>query len=891
MNAARSSTFNIMFDDKPLERTSPEHLSPEHQQIIPSVQPIYPTTNLAIEPASAPSSQKGDTGNKEKGSHRKEYNKDIGDIIDTEEYIVNREDSSERPISTPSEDAYKGDLGGVQSADRENEQFAAFIKNLEKAKYECEGMNVQGQGTQNIQKINITKEKDEDEREVIPIDYENIPHKNPIESANFLTPDKMKSEDYIDSQSSTKNVEIRTSIKSDENTKDFNRLSSNSAKRNKSPIQYYCPQKPKDFSKIEPIMKGLKSPPQHTGNKGGSGIGTPDHITTNSQDKLKIQDLLKKSTTNIIAPDQSKYNKLMNYLEEVDEEVAKTEIRRTQISSIDFEQYNPKHINSETLFDIKGKVSNMTLELQECYNTIQSLRDALVTERESRTELIKTLKAEQDINLDKQKAEFESVIERHVNFLDQLVNDKKELTDRCEAHKNKIRELEHRSEKKLKDLGSKHDVQLKKNKEAWLASEKLRREKWMQEKTHEIKEVTVRGLEPEIQRILMDKKKELRVQEDKHQQQLLAQKELIVAEYEDKIKVLKGKLQEEHEEMIEKERGKSQVKLGSQYTRLEKEYEEQKKRWKDSILEECSRVELLRRKDQQNYELQIDLLSKQNEEKVQKNNIYYKEKMDEIERRYKNEIKDIKENIKVESTEWKDRYIKKQNEELKEKMKGIRDQMIKERNKEIELVINKIGDETYGSKQALIKEYDQKISDQEIRYKNELELLSHSVEDWMKRYKEMKKGKDMLDENLDILSRKLADNEYSKASNSQIIEQLECTIERLNGRLGSINSQHQTEQMKIDEQYILNRERLEKEIRAQNEEIVDLKGQFQSHTMHVQEKYRKEMEDLEERIKRALTKKEEVIHTLKEENLLRMGQIEKYKELLVKQRKELLGAH
>ena len=159
MNAARSSTFNIMFDDKPLERTSPEHLSPEHQQIIPSVQPIYPTTNLAIEPASAPSSQKGDTGNKEKGSHRKEYNKDIGDIIDTEEYIVNREDSSERPISTPSEDAYKGDLGGVQSADRENEQFAAFMKNLEKAKYECEGMNVQGQGTQNIQKINITKEK------------------------------------------------------------------------------------------------------------------------------------------------------------------------------------------------------------------------------------------------------------------------------------------------------------------------------------------------------------------------------------------------------------------------------------------------------------------------------------------------------------------------------------------------------------------------------------------------------------------------------------------------------------------------------------------------------------------------------------------------------------
>ena len=38
-------------------------------------------------------------------------------------------------------------------------------------------------------------------------------------------------------------------------------------------------------------------------------------------------------------------------------------------------------------------------------------------------------------------------------------------------------------------------------------SEKIRRDTWMQEKSREIKEMTVKGLEPEIQRLLTKHKK------------------------------------------------------------------------------------------------------------------------------------------------------------------------------------------------------------------------------------------------------------------------------------------------------------------------------------------------------------------------------------------------
>ena len=41
-------------------------------------------------------------------------------------------------------------------------------------------------------------------------------------------------------------------------------------------------------------------------------------------------------------------------------------------------------------------------------------------------------------------------------------------------------------------------VELKKNRDAWVASEKIRKEKWEKEKITDIRAQTVKGLEPEI---------------------------------------------------------------------------------------------------------------------------------------------------------------------------------------------------------------------------------------------------------------------------------------------------------------------------------------------------------------------------------------------------------
>jgi len=71
-------------------------------------------------------------------------------------------------------------------------------------------------------------------------------------------------------------------------------------------------------------------------------------------------------------------------------------------------------------------------------------------------------------------------------------------------------------------------VELKKNREAWLAAEKVRKERWEKDKVQEIRSQTVKGLEPEIQRIIERNKEDLRRAEEQHQTELRERKETVL---------------------------------------------------------------------------------------------------------------------------------------------------------------------------------------------------------------------------------------------------------------------------------------------------------------------------------------------------------------------------
>lgn len=80
-----------------------------------------------------------------------------------------------------------------------------------------------------------------------------------------------------------------------------------------------------------------------------------------------------------------------------------------------------------------------------------------------------------------------------------------------------------------------------------MASEKVRRQKWEQERIHEIRAQTVKGLEPEIQRIVERNKDELRKVHDLHIEDLRRKKQEWQEETERKVSELRERLQGEKE--------------------------------------------------------------------------------------------------------------------------------------------------------------------------------------------------------------------------------------------------------------------------------------------------------------------------------------------------------
>ena len=101
-----------------------------------------------------------------------------------------------------------------------------------------------------------------------------------------------------------------------------------------------------------------------------------------------------------------------------------------------------------------------------------------------------------------------------------MLNDKKELTSQCEAMVAQLKEAEKKFAVRLKAVKEGHAIELKRQKDISSGSERARREKWVTEQTKKIKEMTIKGLEPEIERLVAAHKEDMHRLHELHQAEL-----------------------------------------------------------------------------------------------------------------------------------------------------------------------------------------------------------------------------------------------------------------------------------------------------------------------------------------------------------------------------------
>jgi len=529
---------------------------------------------------------------------------------------------------------------------------------------------------------------------------------------------------------------------------------------------------------------------------------------------------------------------------------------------------------SQMASDISNAIAAQKEELNERQKSVNILQKALQEQRNFTASHLQEVNKEHKQQLNLQRQEYEGTIQRHLSFIDQLIDDKKVLSQKCEELVKKLKETDQKYTSKLKTVEDNHTVELKKQKEISEAAEKLRREKWIQEKTVQIKEMTVKGLEPDIQKLIAKHKAEIKKIKAMHQGELLEADERAGRKYIKQIEDLREQLESEKDLAVQKERDAARQRYEKQLEQEEQAYQQQRRRLYADVQEEKERLADQMQKLKQETTQEKNASQESYRHTVVKMQEEQQKKFDDIERRHASEMASLKEQLEIEKQQWIENYMKKQDTYLLAKERELKEGVREARDKEIEMVISKLEKETARAKEEYEKASDNRIKRIRDKYENEMKELERSEKVYQERYSQAKeKSNDLENEVIRLRSQ-------VKQKDQEIIDVKKLTDQLQNerGKVTDIVRQEFADRLVTTEED-------NKRLRT---DIHELKARQRLELERVVKEKEEEMEEVHKRVKMAISKKEETVQLLRQQMQAAEKRADHLEMLLTEQRKKLL---
>ena len=221
----------------------------------------------------------------------------------------------------------------------------------------------------------------------------------------------------------------------------------------------------------------------------------------------------------------AKVSSLMEFLNSQDSD--------TKFSFLDSLSPDPETLSvySET----KAKMLNFKIEIEEANKNIETLKAVITKLKFDNEQLEKSWQERLEKKLNQQQKNFDETLEKNINFIESLLKEKEIRLKQINELSSQLLQSEENHKQELTTLNENYKKEMKKTKDNWITNEKLKREKWEKEKTKEIKEMTARGLEPEINRIISNHKKVLEEKDENYRKELKSLKENLENKYSDEI--------------------------------------------------------------------------------------------------------------------------------------------------------------------------------------------------------------------------------------------------------------------------------------------------------------------------------------------------------------------
>ncbi|KAK7135003.1 hypothetical protein R3I93_018185 [Phoxinus phoxinus] len=530
---------------------------------------------------------------------------------------------------------------------------------------------------------------------------------------------------------------------------------------------------------------------------------------------------------------------------------------------------------SATAAEVTGSMMRLKLDLDEKKRTVNMLQTALAQQRELTIRHVKETEKELNHTFQLQKQQYEATIQRHLTFIDQLIDDKKSLSEKCEEVVGELKQVDQKYTKKIAQMQEQHELEIKKLKELMSATEKIRREKWIDEKTKKIKEITVKGLEPEIQKLISKHKQELKKLRVLHEAELLQADERAAQRYVRQSEELRQQLERERDEQCQRERELAKQRFEKQLQEEENALQQQRRRLYKEVSEEKERITQLAARQH----AELEDLRKQLEDNSSLAGRALREELeksrDEQERRHQVEVKALKERLEIEKQTWEENYMKKEEAWLLSRERELKEEVRRGRDKEIELAIQRLEEETRGSREECERAADNRIKRVREKYEAEIRDLERSERAALQKQQEMREKHSEMEAELLRLQSLLRQRE-------QEISDLTQTRDKLSDERRSLAEV-------IRQEFAERLVETEEENRRMKMEISEAKARLRLEVERVSREKEEELAEVHQRVKSAILKKEETVNNLRKQHEAAVKRADHLESLLEQQRKQLLG--
>ncbi|XP_043353494.1 centrosomal protein of 131 kDa isoform X2 [Dermochelys coriacea] len=488
--------------------------------------------------------------------------------------------------------------------------------------------------------------------------------------------------------------------------------------------------------------------------------------------------------------------------------------------------------------EVTSSIVKLKLEVEEKKRAITLLQTALAQQRELTVRHVEETEKELSHQLQLQREQYEAAIQRHLAFIDQLIDDKKVLSEKCEAVVAELKQVDQKYTKKISQMQEQHEREIKKLKELMSATEKIRREKWIDEKTKKIKEITVKGLEPEIQKLIAKHKQEIKKLKMLHEAELLQSDERAAQRYIRQTEELREVLEREKEEQGQRER-----ELARKRQRAE--------------------LEELRRQLEENSSIVTKALKEE-----------YKKGKEEQERQHQTEVKVLKDRLEIEKQAWEANYMKKEEAWLLSRERELKEEVRKERDKEIELVIQRLEADMSSTKEECERVAENRIK--RVRDKYEAEL------------QELERSERKLQERCNDLKGRLAELEGKNMHLQGLVKHKEQEVEDIRKVKDQLAKERSSLSEVIHQEFADRLVGTEEENKRLKAEMSEMRARQRLELDRIARDKDKELEEVHKRVKMAIVKKEETVNVLRKQYEAAVKRADHLEALLEQQRKQLL---